>query len=59
MNLTKHDATTVDILGNWYGDNLFITLIRTDNGSEVGNFKLTLDDIDLEHFISTLIEFQR
>ena len=59
MNLTKHDTTSVDILGKWYGDNLFITLLRTEDGRDVGNFHITLDDIDLEHFISTLIEFQR
>jgi len=59
MNLTKHDSTCVDIEGSWYRDQLFITLARTDQGKEVGHFHLTLDDVDLEHFIATLIEFQR
>ena len=60
MNLTKHESATVDIEGSWYKDQLFITLTRSDHyGHETGSFKLTLDDIDLEHFIATLIEFQR
>jgi len=59
MNLTRHDTALVDIKGQWYKDQLFITLVRTDSGREVSHFNLALDDIDLEHFISTLIEFQR
>jgi hypothetical protein len=59
MNLTKHDTTTVDIEGQWYKDQLFITLARTEEGRALSHFTLTLDDIDLEHFIATLIEFQR
>jgi hypothetical protein len=59
MNLTKHDSTRVDIEGSWYRDQLFITLARTNLGKEVSHFHLTLDDVDLEHFIATLIEFQR
>jgi hypothetical protein len=59
MNLTKHDTTTVDIEGSWYKDQLFITLARSEPGRDISHFTLTLDDIDLEHFISTLIEFQR
>lgn len=59
MNLTKHDSTQVDIEGQWYKDQLFITLARSDNGRDLSHFTLALDDIDLEHFIATLIEFQR
>jgi len=59
MNLTKHDTVLVDIEGSWYKDQLFITLVRTDGGKEISHFNLALDDIDLEHFIATLIEFQR
>ena len=59
MNLTKHDSVSVDIEAKWYKDQLFITLIRNDHGKEISHFHLALDDIDLEHFISTLIEFQR
>lgn len=59
MNLTRHDSAQVDIEGKWYKDQLFLTLVRTDLGKEVGHFHLALDDIDLEHFIATLIEFQR
>ena len=59
MNLTRHDTTTVDIEGQWYKDQLFIALVRKDQGQDLNQFILTLDDIDLEHFISTLIEFQR
>jgi hypothetical protein len=59
MNLTKHDTVTVDIEGQWYKDQLFIALVRKDQGQDLNQFILTLDDIDLEHFISTLIEFQR
>jgi hypothetical protein len=59
MNLTKHYNTAVDIEGVWHKDELFITLTRKEHNRELSNFKLVLDDIDLEHFISTLIEFQR
>jgi hypothetical protein len=59
MNLTKHDTSLVNIEAKWYNDQLFITLVRTDAGKEISHFHLALDDIDLEHFISTLIEFQR
>lgn len=59
MNLTKHESSTVDIEGKWYKDQLFITLTRTDKDLGVSHFELSLDDIDLEHFIATLIEFQR
>lgn len=59
MNLTKHDTSLVDIKGQWYKDQLFITLVRTDGDKEMSHFNLALDDIDLEHFIATLIEFQR
>ena len=59
MNLTKHDTSRVEIEGVWYQDQLFITLTRLDDGCEISNFELALDDIDLEHFIATLIEYQR
>ena len=59
MNLTKHDTVSVDIEGQWYKDQLFITLARSEPNRALSHFTLTLDDIDLEHFISTLIEFQR
>lgn len=59
MNLTRHDTTTVDIEHQWYKDQLFIALVRKDQGQDLNQFILTLDDTDLEHFISTLIEFQR
>lgn len=59
MNLTKHDTTCVDIEGQWYQDQLFITLARSEAGNDLSHFTLTLDDIDLEHLIATLIEFQR
>jgi len=59
MNLTKHDDTRVDIEGQWYKDQLFITLARSEPGRELNHFTVVLDDTDLEHFIATLIEFQR
>jgi hypothetical protein len=59
MNLTKHDSITVDIEGQWYKDQLFIALVRKDQDQDLNQFILTLDDTDLEHFIATLIEFQR
>ena len=59
MNLTKHDTTRVDIEGQWSNDELFITLARSEDGYALSHFTLVLDDIDLEHFIATLIEFQR
>jgi|TARA_R110002126_G_scaffold266836_1_gene410197 uncharacterized protein (DUF427 family) len=54
MNLVKNKDITVDIEGAWVGDEL---LIRLTEGNNV--FQFPLDDIDLEHFIATLIEFQR
>lgn len=59
MNLTKNESSRVEIEGKWYRDQLFITLTRTDKDLGVSHFELSLDDIDLEHFIATLIEFQR
>ena len=59
MNLTKHDSTTVDIEAQWHKDQLFVTLARSEAGKPLSHFTLCLDDVDLEHFISTLIEFQR
>ena len=59
MNLTKHDTSLVDIKGSWYKDQLFITLARSEQGRDLSHFTLTLDDVDLEHFIATLITFQR
>jgi len=54
MNLVKNNDFVVDIEGAWVGDEL---LIRLSSGDAV--FQFPLDDIDLEHFIATLIEFQR
>lgn len=59
MNLTKSETTLVDIDGKWYKDQLFITLTRHDQDTGITTFNLALDDIDLEHFIATLIEFER
>lgn len=59
MNLTKHDSTRVDMESQWYADQLFITLARSDAGFELSHFTLVLDDIDLEHLIASLIELQR
>lgn len=59
MNLTKNEGSTVEIEGAWYKDQLFVTLTREDKDLGKSHFKLTLDDIDLEHFIATLITFQR
>lgn len=58
-NLVKSDSSTVDIDGQWYGDQLFITLTRNSEDTGTSNFKFALDDIDLEHFICVLIELQR
>jgi hypothetical protein len=59
MNLTKNDSSIVDIEGKWYKDQLFITLTRNDHDTGISTFNFAVDDTDLEHFISTLIEFQR
>jgi hypothetical protein len=59
MNLTKSDTSIVDIAGSWYKDQLFITLTRNDHDLGTSTFNFAVDDADLEHFISTLIEFQR
>lgn len=59
MNLTKHDTVRVDIESQWYGDQLFITLARTESGHDLSHFTLCLDDVDLEHLIATLITLQR
>lgn len=54
MNLVKNNDFVVDIEGAWVGDELVIKLIHNDNV-----FQFPLDDIDLEHFIATLVNFQR
>jgi hypothetical protein len=54
MNLVKNNDIVIDIEGAWVGDEL---LIKLTDGDKV--FQFPLDDIDLEHFISTLILFQR
>jgi hypothetical protein len=54
MNLVKNKETEIDITGAWVGDEL---LIRLTDGDCV--FQFPLDDVDLEHFIATLITFQR
>lgn len=59
MNLTKNDNSRVEIEGIWYNDQLFVKLTRIDKDLGTSHFDIALDDIDLEHFISTLIEFQR
>jgi|TARA_R110000803_G_C11960273_1_gene318626 hypothetical protein len=59
MNLTKHESSSVEITGDWYGTDLYVKFTRTDKDLGISHFEITLDDIDLEHFISTLIEFQR
>jgi hypothetical protein len=59
MNLTKSDTSIVDIKGQWYGEQLFITLTRQDLDTGTSTFNFALDDIDLEHLIATLITFER
>ena len=54
MNLVKNNDISIDIEGAWVGDELLIKLTDGDNV-----FQFPLDDVDLEHFIATLIEFQR
>ena len=54
MNLVKNLDTVIDIEGDWVGDEL---LVKLTDGDKV--FQFPLDEIDLEHFIATLIEFQR
>ena len=54
MNLVKNNNIAIDIEAAWVGDEL---LVRLTDGDNV--FQFPLDEIDLEHFIATLIEFQR
>jgi hypothetical protein len=54
MNLVKNNSIAIDIEAAWVGDEL---LVRLTDGDNV--FQFPLDEIDLEHFIATLIEFQR
>jgi len=60
MNLTKSSdqLSRVDIEGKWYKEQLYITLKRVDKDTGISTFNICLDDIDLEHFISTLINYQ-
>lgn len=59
MNLTKSETSIVDIKGSWFKDQLFITLTRNDHDTGITTFNFALDDTDLEHFIATLITFER
>jgi len=58
MNLIKDNDTTVDIEGEWHNDKLILMFTHKD---KIGahHFHLTFDEVDLEHFIATLINFQR
>lgn len=60
MNLTKSadNLSRVDIDGKWYKEQLYITLKRVDKDIGTTTFNIALDDIDLEHFIATLMDFQ-
>ena len=59
MNLTKQPNSRVDIEPTWYNDQLHIKFVRTDDDTGTSTFHISLDDIDLEHFIATLITLQR
>lgn len=54
MNLVKNNDFTVDVEGAWVGDELLIKLTQGDTV-----LQFPLDEVDLEHFIATLITFQR
>lgn len=58
MNLTKNKNSKVDITGKWYRDQLFVTFTRTDDDLGTSRFEICLDEIDLEHFIATLMDFE-
>lgn len=58
MNLTSNPDSRVDISGKWYRDQLFITFTREDKDTGTSTFHLALDEIDLEHFIATLMDFE-
>ena len=53
MNLVKNKDFEVDIEGAWVGNELLIKLTQGDTV-----LQFPLDEIDLEHFIATLISFQ-
>lgn len=59
VNLTTAPKTRVDLEAAWHRDLLFVTLIREDQDLGRTTFQIALDDTDLEHLISTLIEQQR
>jgi hypothetical protein len=54
MNLVKNNDCVIDIEGAWVGDELVVCLTDGDHV-----FQFPLDETDLEHFIATLITFQR
>ena len=54
-NIIKSEHDKVDIEAWWFQDQLFIKFVRAENK----DLLLKFDDIDLEHFISTLILLQR
>jgi hypothetical protein len=58
INLTKHATSRVDAEISRHADQIYLRLVRTDIDTGASHFTLVLDETDLEHFISTLIELQ-
>lgn len=58
INITKSANTQVDAEFTRHGELLFVKFVRTDDDLGVSTWTMSFDDIDLEHFIATLIEHQ-
>jgi hypothetical protein len=58
INITKNVSTRVDASFARHGDLLMVKFVRTDDDLGTSTWEMSFDDIDLEHFIATLIEHQ-
>jgi len=58
INITKSACTRVDAEFRRHGDLLMVKFVRTDDDLGTSTWEMSFDAVDLEHFISILIEQQ-
>ena len=58
INITKSSCTRVDAEFSRHGDLLMVKFVRSDKDLGTSTWEMSFDDIDLEHFIATLVEHQ-
>lgn len=58
INITKSACSRVDAEFARHGNMLMVKFVRQDDDLGTSTWEMAFDDIDLEHFIATLIEHQ-